>query len=72
MVLKDRFYRIEAKGLKKNYIMDYAGKKEIEEMICLGKESAKKFLADELKDGRPGVVSTFLDEPVEKYERVKF
>ncbi len=72
MVLKDRFYRIEAKGLKKDYRMDYAGKKEIEEMICLGKKSAKKFLADELKDGRPGVVSTFLDEPVEKYERVKF
>ncbi len=71
MVLKDRFYRIEAKNLNRDYRMDYAGKKELDEMILLGKESAKRFLRGELEDKRPGIIETFLDKPAERYQRIE-
>lgn len=68
MILKDRFYRIEARKLNRNYRMDYAGKKELEEMIRLGKKSADMFLKEQLEDKRPGIIETFLDVPAESYK----
>ena len=70
MILKDQFYRIEDKNLKRDFRMDCAGKKEIDEMIRLGKESAKLFLESNLNDGRSRIREIFLDEPVKRYERI--